>query len=300
MAQTSCMMLTTGDREYLATIIADHNRPLKHVQRARIILRSGERFPVLTIAERAGVRRPAVWGWQQRCAEEGVEGLPWDKTRPPGKAPMPPEMGGQGPRDHLLGAPGRSHALDWVHRGRGCWDLTSDGSAHLGGPSPAAAPDADVQALERPHLRREGRGQRWPLYEPTHTCRGPVHRRVVSIQAVSCTRPGTLVRPARPATMTHDYTRHGTTTLFAALNVLDGTVLGRCKQRHRHQEYIRFLNTVEASVPAGKLIHAILDNYAVHKPPKVRAWLSRHPRWIFHFTRPRPHGSTRSRPSSRH
>ena len=84
--------------------------------------------------------------------------------------------------------------------------------------------------------------------------------------------------------MTHDYKRHGTTTLFAALNVLEGTVIGRNMQRHRHQEFIRFLNAIEAQVPAGKLIHAIVDNYATHKHPKVRAWLDRHPRWTFHFT----------------
>jgi transposase len=84
--------------------------------------------------------------------------------------------------------------------------------------------------------------------------------------------------------MTHDYERHGTTTLFAALNVLDGTVIGRCMQRHRHQEFIRFLNVIEAALPVGRVIHAILDNYAVHKHPKVRAWLARHPRFVFHFT----------------
>ena len=72
--------------------------------------------------------------------------------------------------------------------------------------------------------------------------------------------------------------------MFAALNVLDGTVLGRCMQRHRHQEFLRFLNTIERAVPAGKVIHVILDNYATHKHPKVLAWLARHPRWTFHFT----------------
>ncbi len=82
----------------------------------------------------------------------------------------------------------------------------------------------------------------------------------------------------------HDYKRNGTTTLFAALNVLDGTIIGRNMQRHRHQEFIRFLNAIEAAVPAGKLIHAILDNYATHKHPKVRRWLTDHPRWTFHFT----------------
>ena len=84
--------------------------------------------------------------------------------------------------------------------------------------------------------------------------------------------------------MTHDYKRHGTTTLFAALNVLDGTVFGRCMQRHRQHEFIRFLNAIEREVPAGKVIHAVLDNYATHKAPKVMAWLARHPRWVFHFT----------------
>jgi transposase len=84
--------------------------------------------------------------------------------------------------------------------------------------------------------------------------------------------------------MTHDYIRNGTTTLFAALNVLEGGVIGRCMQRHRHQEFIRFLNAIEAEVPAGKLVHAIMDNYATHKHPKVMAWLDRHPRWVFHFT----------------
>ena len=77
---------------------------------------------------------------------------------------------------------------------------------------------------------------------------------------------------------------NGTTTLFAALDILDGKVIGRCMQRHRHQEFIRFLNTIEAELPAGKLVHVILDNYATHKHAKVRAWLKRHPRFAFHFT----------------
>jgi transposase len=84
--------------------------------------------------------------------------------------------------------------------------------------------------------------------------------------------------------MTHDYERHGTTTLFAALDVLEGKVIGRCIQRHRHQEFIRFLNAIETETPAGKIVHVILDNYGAHKHPKVRAWLDRHPRFVFHYT----------------
>jgi DDE superfamily endonuclease len=123
----------------------------------------------------------------------------------------------------------------------------------------------------------------------------PAHAVVLSvdeksqIQALERTQPGLPMKEGRAGTMTHDYERHGTTTLFAALNVLDGTVLGRCMQRHRHQEFLRFLNAVEAAVPAGKLVHAILDTASAqpiggtHKHPKVLVWLARHPRWTFHF-----------------
>ena len=117
----------------------------------------------------------------------------------------------------------------------------------------------------------------------------PAHAVVLSvdeksqIQALDRTQPGLPLKPGRAGTMTHDYKRNGTTTLFAALNVLDGTVIGKNMQRHRHQEFIRFLREIERQVPAGKLIHAVLDNYAAHKHPKVREWLVRHPRWTFHF-----------------
>src|SRR5438874_3333193 len=96
--------------------------------------------------------------------------------------------------------------------------------------------------------------------------------------------PGLPLKPGRAGTMTHDYKRNGTTTLFAALDVLEGKVIGRCMQRHRHQEFIRFLNATEAESPAGKLVHVILDNYDSHKHAKVRAWLDRHPRFVFHYT----------------
>jgi transposase len=118
----------------------------------------------------------------------------------------------------------------------------------------------------------------------------PAHAIVLSvdeksqIQALDRTQPGLPLKKGRLGTMTHDYKRHGTTTLFAALNVLDGTVIGRNMQRHRHQELIRFLNAIEAEVPIGKIIHVILDNYAAHKHPNVCAWLDRHPRFVFHFT----------------
>jgi hypothetical protein len=118
----------------------------------------------------------------------------------------------------------------------------------------------------------------------------PEHAVVLSIdeksqiQALDRSQPGLPMKKRRCGTMTHDYKRNGTTTLFAALNVLDGRVSGRCMQRHRHQAFIRFLNATEAAVPKGKAIHAIADNDATHKHLKVQAWLKRHPRWSFHFT----------------
>ena len=96
------------------------------------------------------------------------------------------------------------------------------------------------------------------------------------------------MKRGRLGTMTHDHKRNGTTTLFAALNVLDGTVIGLNMQRHRHQEFIRFLNAIGAEVPADKAVHVILDNYAAHKHPKVSAWLNRHKRFNFHFTATSP------------
>jgi len=123
----------------------------------------------------------------------------------------------------------------------------------------------------------------------------PAHAVVLSIdeksqiQALDRTQPGLVpgldpgIKPGRCQTMTHDYKRHGTTTLFAALSVLDGTVIGCRMKRHCHVEFIRFLNTVERAVAHDKSIHVVLDNYATHKHPKVLAWLARHPRWTFHF-----------------
>jgi transposase len=118
----------------------------------------------------------------------------------------------------------------------------------------------------------------------------PAHAIVLSvdeksqIQALDRTQPGLPIKPGRAGAMTHDYKRHGTTTLFAALNILDGTVIEHSMKRHRHQEFIRFLNTIEAQVPKRKTIHAIVDNDATRKHPKVRGWLARHPCWTFHFT----------------
>jgi transposase len=104
------------------------------------------------------------------------------------------------------------------------------------------------------------------------------------VQALDRTQPGLPLKKGRAGTMTHDYVRHGTTTLFAALNVADGTVIGQCQDRHRHQEWLKFLQLIDAQTPPDRNLHLILDNYATHKHPKVQKWLMKHPRFHLHFT----------------
>ena len=284
MAQTVCVIPSAADLARLSAIVADRGRPLKHIQRARIVLLSAERLCVLDVAQQAGVSRPAVWRWQQRYAEEGVEGLLRDKTRPPGKPP---------------------HSTDTVAEVLALTCSEPPGEVtHWTGRALAQAVGISLRSVQRiwdahrlqPHRVRSFKRSNDPAFaEKVEDIVGlymdpPRHAVVLSldeksqIQALERTRPSRPVTPGRPETQTHDYIRHGTTTLFAALDVLEGTVIGRCMQRHRHEEFLRFLNTIEAAVPAGKLIHVILDNYGTHKHPKVRAWLARHPRWIFHFT----------------
>ena len=104
------------------------------------------------------------------------------------------------------------------------------------------------------------------------------------IQALDRTQPGLPMKKGRAGTMTRDYKRNGTTTLFAALNMLDGSVIGTCMARHRHREFLRFLKFIDQKTPAGLDLHLIVDNYATHKTPEVKRWLKRHPRFYLHFT----------------
>jgi transposase len=284
MAQTVTPLVNSADRERLAAIAQDRNRLQKHLQRAKIVLLSADRLTALEIAARSGVSRPSVWRWQQRFAEEGVDGLLRDKTRKPGKAPLSPAIIAR-----VLALP--------------C-GKPPKGATHWTGRMVAKAVGISLSAVQRiwrthrlqPHRIRTFKKSNDPAFAAKVEdivglyMNPPAHAVVVSIdeksqiQALDRTQPGLPLKPGRCGTMTHDYKRHGTTTLFAALNILDGTVVGRCMPRHTHQEFIKFLAAVERAVPAGKIIHAIADNYATHKHPKVREWLADHPRWVFHFT----------------
>ena len=301
--------VSAADRARLEAVAADRNSRQKWVWRAKIILATADGLGTNAIMRRVGVSKPCVWRWQERFMAEGVDGLLRDKTRPSRVPPL-----AQATIDCVVELTPTEPPHEATH-----W--TAAAMAEAVGISLSS-----VQRIWKAHGLQPHRIRRFKLSnDPEFVPKlrdvvglyvdPPAHAVVLSvdeksqIQALDRTQPGLPLKKGRAGTMTHDYKRHGTTTLFAALNVLDGTVLGRCMQRHRHQEFIRFLSALEAAVPAGKLVHVILDNYAAHKHPKVIAWLGRHPRFTFHFTpsssttTPRQSGTVNSsltlRPSAR-
>lgn len=276
--------LNPVDHTRLAEVVADRNSPQKHVWRAQIVLFSAQGVGTNEIMRATGKAKTCVWRWQERFMLGGVSALLRDKTRPSRIAPLSAAVAERVVALTLTKPPGET--THWTAAAIAATCAISVSSVHRIWRSHGLRPhqvrqfklsnDAQFAAKVRDIVG---------LYVAP-----PAHAVVLSvdeksqIQALDRTQPGLPMKKGRCGTMTHDYKRHGTTTLFAALNVLDGTVVGRNMQRHRHQEFIRFLNQVEAAVPADKPVHAILDNYATHKHPKVRAWLARHPRWTFHFT----------------
>ena len=279
------LFVSSADRGRLAAIIADRNSPQKHVWRAQVVLMTSDRIGTAEIMRRTGLGKVSVWRWQERYIEAGVEGLLRDKTRPS--------------RIPKLAAATVAEVIR-----RTTEEAPPDGGTHWTVRAMAAATGvsrAKVHVIWReaglvPHRWRQFKLSNDPAFaEKVEDVVGlyvdpPEHAVVLSIdeksqiQALDRTQPGLPMKPGRLGTMTHDYKRNGTTTLFAALNVLDGSVIGRNMQHHRHQEFIRFLNAIERQLPKDMNIHVVLDNYAAHKHPKVRAWLARHPRWTFHFT----------------
>jgi transposase len=276
--------VSAADRVRLEAMVADRNSPQKHVWRARIILLTAEGSGTVEIMRRTGKSKTAVWRWQERFMTAGVDGLLRDKTRPSRVPPLGREVA-----ERVVSLTQGDPPGETTH-----WTAAAMAEA-------TAISVSSVQRIWRAHGLQPHRMRQFKLSNDPHFAAKlrdvvglyvdpPAHAIVLSvdeksqIQALDRTQPGLPLKPGRCGTMTHDYKRHGTTTLFAALDVLEGKIIGRCMQRHRHQEFIRFLNAIEAEVPVGKIVHVILDNYATHKHPKVRAWLQRHPRFVFHYT----------------
>jgi transposase len=268
-----------SDRKRLRAILQDRNAPQKHVWRAQIVLLSSVGLGTNEIMRRTGKSKTCVWRWQERFMEAGVDGLLRDKTRPSRIPPLGPEVAERVVKLSLSAPPGE--ATHW----------TSAMMAKACAISPSA-----VQRIWRAHGLQPHKVKQFKLSnDPAFVAKlrdivglyidPPEHAIVLSvdeksqIQALDRTQPGLPLKKGRAGTMTHDYKRNGTTTLFAALNILEGKVIGRCMQRHRHEEFIRFLNAIQAEVPKGKAVHVVLDNYATHKHPAVLAWLDHHKRF---------------------
>jgi transposase len=278
------VQLSPEDRGRLEAVIGLGNSRQKHVWRARIVLLSADGVGTMKIQRQTGKGKPTIWRWQARFMAEGVEGLLHDATRPGRKKPLAAATIERVVAMTLAEPPGA--ATHWTGRAM----AKAAGISHR-----------SVQRIWAAHGLQPHRVKGFKLSNDAqfaaklHDIVGlyidpPQHALVLSvdeksqIQALDRTQPGLPMKPGRCGTMTHDYKRHGTTTLFAALNVLDGKVIGQCMSRHRHQEFIRFLNKINRETPAEREVHLIVDNYATHKHPKVRAWLERHPRFHFHFT----------------
>src|SRR5271166_5978834 len=253
------LSVTPAVRRRLQTVARNRNSPQKHVWRAKIILLSADGIGTNEIMRQTGTSKTCVWRWQERFMAEGFDGLLRDKTRPSRVAPLRAEVA-----ERVVTLTQSDPPAETTH-----W--TAPMMAHEIGISVSS-----VQRIWRAHGLQPHRVRQFKLstdpkfVEKLRDVVGlyvdpPAHAIVLSfdeksqIQALDRTQPGLPMKKGRAGTMTHDYKRNGTTTLFAALDVLEGTIIGRCMQRHRHQEFIRFLNTVEATVLAGKLIHGIVD-----------------------------------------
>ena len=284
MHERTNIQLSVADRKELEAVVANRNSPQKHVWRAKIVLLTADGHGTAEITRATGKAKTVIWRWQERFGEEGVAGLWRDKTRPSRIPPLGPEVAERIVALTLAGPPPTA--------------------SHWTGAAMAKAAGISVSSVQRiwrahglrPHLVRRFKLSNDPqfaakLKEIVGLYVNPPDRAIVlsvdeksQIQALDRTQPGLPMKKGRAGTITHDYKRHGVTTLFAALNVLDGKVIGQCMKRHRHQEFIRFLNVIDARVAKKKTVHVIVDNYAAHKHPKVLEWIKNHPRFVFHFT----------------
>lgn len=257
--------------------------PLRLVQRAQIIQLAAQGIYNHDIAQRLDVSRPTVQLWRERFLALRLPGLEKDAPRP-----------GRFPRisqkivTAVVNATLHTVPPDATH-----WSTRSMAKVQKIGKDTVQR--IWKQHNLKPHLIEKfklSRDKRFieKLYDVVGLYLNPPDKAIVlcvdeksQIQALERTRPLLPMRPGIPARQTHDYTRHGTTTLFAALNMLDGTVIGDCMPRHRHQEFIRFLQIIDTKTPMDLDLHLIVDNYGTHKHPRVQRWLKRHPRFHLHF-----------------
>jgi transposase len=275
--------LSEDQRKQLDQWLAAMGTPQQVALRCRIVLASAARQPELAIAAELDVNRKTVRLWRERFLEKGLAGL-WDVA--PGRGRKPTYS--QEDVKRVIDA-----TLQSKPKGSTQWSCRLM-AASLG------LSKSTVSNIWRSHNIKPHRSQTFKLSRDPKFLEkltdvvglylNPPDKAVVlcvdektQIQALDRTQPGLPLKRGRCGTMTHDYKRNGTTTLFAALNVLEGRVLGNCQKRHRHQEFLRFLRRIVREFPGKTALHLVIDNYGTHGTPEVKAWLKKHPRFVLHY-----------------
>ena len=275
------IVLTDEERDELMRLVRSKLTSVRLVQRARIVLLAADGMQSKDIAQALGVGRVQVSRWRERYAQSRLSGI--ERDLPRGAPPVKVDVA------RLVELTTQSKPAAATH-----WSTRTMGAQI--GVSPASVSRHWRANGLKPHIVHNFKVSRDPKFvEKLEDIVGlylspPEHAMVLccdeksQVQALDRTQPGLPLKKGRAATMTHDYKRNGTTTLFAALNVLDGRVIAQCQKRHRHVEWLKFLRQIDRETPQDKTLHLIADNYATHKHPAVQKWLSKHPRFNMHFT----------------
>jgi len=276
--------LSEEEKKKLLRLSRARSSALRLQERAKIVLLADEGLENREIAERLEMDKNKVGRWRKRYAEMGLPGILKDKTRPGGILAIDPAI-----KSRIVKLTTTETPENATH-----WSQAS--MARKVGVSPATVGRVWAAHGLKPHRVKTFKLSNDKRFEEKLEdivglyLSPPEHAIVLScdeksqIQALDRTQPGLPLKKGRCQTMTHDYKRNGTTSLFAAMNICDGNIIGTCMKKHRHQEWIRFLNLIKRNTPADKEIHIICDNYATHKHEKVKAWQERNPRFHFHFT----------------
>jgi transposase len=275
------IVLSDEEKAELTKLARSKMTSVRLAQRARIVLLAAQGMQNKDIATELDIGRVQVGRWRDRYAQSGLEGIEHDLPR--GAPPLKVDV------NQLVELTTQTTPAAATH-----WSTRKMGAV-LGVSASTVMRHWQARGL-KPHIVRGFKVSRDPQFvEKLEDIVGlylspPEHALVLccdeksQVQALDRTQPGLPLKPGRARTMTHDYKRHGTTTLFAALNVLDGKVIGRCQPRHTHAEWLKFLRQIDRETPQDKSLHLIADNYATHKHPAVQNWLAKHPRFHMHFT----------------
>jgi transposase len=278
------LKVTGPQREVLVTLSRSQTAAHRDVQRAKALLMASDGLATTRVAQQLGVSPATVTRWRESFAKEGLKASV--KVRPGrGRKPsITPEKVAAIVDATLHEKP--AGATHWSCRSM----ARAQGVSHFTVQRIWSARGIKPHRVETFKLSKDPRFEE-KLVDVVGLYLNPPEQAIVlcldeksQIQALDRTQPSLPIKPGRAGTMTHDYKRNGTTTLFAALDVLTGSVIGRCLPRHRHSELLKFLRLIERQIPNDLQIHLILDNYATHKHPDVQAWLVKHPRFHLHFT----------------